>query len=262
MNPFIDTHCHLDSILDRMKLSSFAELRTRFFPPDFAGCVTISCDPESIDPALGFMENPGVYGAFGIHPHESKHYSPELAERIGTALRNPKCVAYGEIGLDYHYDFSPRETQREAFIRQIEVGIATEKPLIIHTREAEEDTLAMMKENIPSDWPMHVHCFTSSARLAEQLLSNFSRLMIGFTGIVTFKNGDGVRAAARLVPLERMLVETDGPYLAPDPHRGQPAHPGHIPLIVAKLAAIKERDVADVGAVLLANAKKLYGITA
>jgi len=262
MNPFIDTHCHLDSILAKLKLSAFSELRSRFFPPDFAGCITISCDPDSIEPALAFMEEPDVYGAFGIHPHDSKNYDAALAARITAALRHPKCVAYGEIGLDYHYDFSPREIQRDVFVRQIEFGISVKKPLIIHTREAEEDTFAVLKDNVPSDWPMHVHCFTSSPRLAEKLLAQFSRLMIGFTGIVTFKNGDEVRAAARLVPLDRMLVETDGPYLAPDPFRGQPAHPGHIPLIVNKLASIKERDPAEVGAALLANSRRLYGIQA
>ena len=183
-----------------------------------------------------------------------------MEKNIASALLHPKCVAYGEIGLDYHYDLSDRVVQRDVLIRQIEIGIAAKKPLIIHTREAEEDTLSVLRDCVPDDWPMHVHCFTSSGGMAESLLASFSNLYIGFTGIVTFKNSNDVRAVAKLVPLERMLVETDGPYLAPEPYRGQPAHPGHIPRIIEKLAEIKEKPLDEVAAVLLKNSKTLYGI--
>ena len=257
---FIDTHCHLDQILERMGLESFEDLRAQFLGPDFVACLTISCDPESIEPALALMENEGVYGAFGIHPHDAKHYTPALEGKIAAALAHPKCKAYGEIGLDYHYDFSERALQREIFVRQLRLGIASGKPLIIHTREAEDDTLEIMRDHVPRDWPIHVHCFTSSRNLAQALLAHFPNLYVGFTGIVTFKNSDDLRDTARIVPLERMLVETDGPYLAPVPHRGKPAHPGHIPLIIAKLAEIKDLPVEEVSRALLANAKRVYGI--
>lgn len=257
---YIDTHCHLDQILERMNLESFGALRAAHFDAGFEACITISCDPESIGPALALAENDGVYAAFGIHPHDSKHYTPELEARLGEALKHPKCVAYGEIGLDYHYDLSEREVQSRVFARQIEVAVAAGKPLIIHTREAEEDTLALMKERVPRDWPIHVHCFTSSWSLAEGLLAHFPNLHLGFTGIVTFKNSEDLRETARRTPLERMLVETDGPYLAPVPHRGKPAHCGHVPLVLEKLAEIKERPLEEVAETLRANAKRLYGI--
>lgn len=257
---FIDTHCHLDSILKKLGLDTFAELRARCFPPEFEACLTVSCDPHSIEPVLALLKNDDVYGAFGIHPHDARAYAPEVEARIGKALEHPRCVAYGEIGLDYHYDFSPREVQRECFAHQIRIGVAAGKPLVIHTREAEDDTLALLRDHVPRDWPMHVHCFTSSRALAESLLADFSNLCIGFTGIVTFKNSGDLRETARLVPLDRMLVETDGPYLAPEPFRGQPAHSGHIPLILEKLAGIKEAPVEEVAAVTTANAKRLYGI--
>ncbi len=260
LTPFIDTHCHLHEVLERLKVGSYAELRRRFFPPEFAACVTISCDPQAIDPTLALLEEDGVYGAFGIHPHDARNYTPEVEARIASAIRHPKCAAYGEIGLDYHYDSSPRETQIEIFGRQIEIGVAARKPLIIHTREAEADTLAVLRESAPPDWPMHVHCFTSSLELAGNLLTHFTNLYIGFTGIVTFKNSDAVRDVARSVPLERMLVETDAPYLSPDPYRGQPAHPGHIPRILEKLAEIKQRPVEEVSSTLLENARRIYGI--
>jgi len=257
---YIDTHCHIDDVLQRLKIDSYNELRQRFFPPEFVACISISCDPEAISPTLALMEEESVYGAFGIHPHEAKNYTSEIESRIAAALCHPKCVAYGEIGLDYHYDSSPREIQLEVFKRQIAIGIAAKKPLIIHTREAEDDTLAVLREHSPSDWPMHVHCFTSSRELAGNLLKHFSNLYIGFTGIVTFKNSDDVRSVADQVPLERMLVETDAPYLAPVPYRGQTAHPGQIPRILEKLAEIKRRPIVDVAPILLENACRLYGI--
>jgi TatD DNase family protein len=257
---YIDTHCHLDQILEKVGVDSFDALRAAHFDAGFEACVTISCDPDSVEPALALLDNDGVYAAFGIHPHDSKHYTPELEARIGAALKHPKCVAYGEIGLDYHYDMSERAVQAEVFRRQIAVAVAAEKPLIIHTREAEEDTLALMKAHVPREWPVHVHCFTSSQDLAEALLEHFPNLCLGFTGIVTFKNSEALRETARRTPLERMLVETDGPYLAPVPHRGKPAHCGHVPLILEKLAEIKERPLEEVAEVLRANAKRLYGI--
>ncbi len=259
---FLDTHCHLDDILARLGVVSFTELRHRFFPPEFAGCVTISCDPDSVEPTLTLLAEDRVFGAFGIHPHEAERYTPEIAARIEAALRHPRCVAYGEIGLDYHYDHAPRALQQQVFIRQIEAGVAAGKPLIIHTREAEADTLAILRAHAPADWPMHVHCFTSSQDLAADLLADFSRLCIGFTGIVTFKNAEAVRDVVRNVPVERMLVETDGPYLAPNPYRGQVAHPGHIPLIIAKLAEIKGESTASLAEILCENARQLYKLPA
>ena len=113
--PFIDTHCHLDSILAKLGTAAYADFKARYLPPEYAGCITISCDPDSIEAALALMEVPEVYGAFGIHPHDAKAYGPELEARLEAALARRKAVAWGEIGLDYHYDFSPREVQRDAF---------------------------------------------------------------------------------------------------------------------------------------------------
>ena len=257
---FIDTHCHLDSILAKLGTADYADFKARFLPPEYAGCITISCDPASIGPALGLMEIPDVHGAFGIHPHDAKAYDDALEARLRAALAHPKAVAWGEIGLDYHYDFSPRETQREVFARQIGQGTALGKPLIIHTREAESDTLEILEREAPRDWRIHVHCFTSSPAMAERLLSSFPNLCLGFTGIVTFKNAQELQAVAKATPLDRLLLETDGPYLAPIPHRGQPAHPGHIPLIAAKIAELKGIGTEAVYAAARENTKRVYGI--
>lgn len=257
---FIDTHCHLDSVMAKLGMADYGSFKAHYLPPEFEACITISCDPDSIDATLGLLDIPEVFGAFGIHPHDAKAYDETLENRLRAALGHPKAVAWGEIGLDYHYDFSPREAQREAFARQIRQGVGLHKPLIIHTREAEADTLEILEREAPKDWRIHVHCFTSSPAMAERLLAHFPNLCLGFTGIVTFKNAQELQTVARTTPLDRLLLETDGPYLAPIPHRGQPAHPGHIPLIAAKLAELKGTTVDSIYAAARENTRKVYGI--
>ncbi len=264
---FIDTHCHLDSILKRLELPDFAAYKASYLcatQPDakasFGGCITISCDPDSLPATLALMAEEGVFGAFGIHPHDAKAYGPDLEAAIKTAMAHPKTLAWGEIGLDYHYNMSPPEVQREVFARQIRMGVEAGKPLIIHTREAEADTLAVLKREAPRDWKIHVHCFTSSPAMAEALLAGFPGLCLGFTGIVTFRNAQELQSVAKATPLDRMLLETDGPYLAPIPYRGKPAHPGHIPFIAAKIAELKGVPVEDVYRWARQNTRALYGI--
>ena len=257
---YIDTHCHLDQILDKLGLTDFATLRRDHLGAGFEACLTIACDPDAVAPTLALLEHDCVYGSFGIHPHDAARYDAAVETSIAAALAHPKCVAYGEIGLDYHYDLSPRDVQREVLVRQLRVGIAAGKPLVIHTREAEDDTLEVLRAEVPRDWPVHVHCFTSSQALAEALLADFSNLHLGFTGILTFKNAEDLRATARIVPRDRLLVETDGPYLAPVPHRGKPAHPGHIPLIIQELARVRGEDAHALAETLVDNARKLYGM--
>jgi TatD DNase family protein len=257
---YIDTHCHLDSILRQLGCRDFEDFHARYLPPEFAGCITISCDPASIEPTLALMGSQRVYGAFGIHPHDAKAYTTELELAIGAAMGNAKALAWGEIGLDYHYDSSPRETQREVFARQARMGVAAGKPLIVHTREAEADTLAILRTEVPRDWRVHVHCFTSSQGMAEALLADFPNLCLGFTGIVTFKNAYDLQQVVRATPLSRLLLETDGPYLAPVPFRGKPAHPGHIPHIAAKIAELKGETLEAVYGAARENTKRTYGI--
>jgi TatD DNase family protein len=257
---FIDTHCHLDSILERLGLPDFPSFKAAHLPGDFEACITISCDPQSIDAVLALQTQDGVYGAFGIHPHDARHYGPELEARLVEAVLAPKSVAWGEIGLDYHYDLSPRDVQQEVFARQIRKGVGLGKPLIVHTREAEQDTLDILIKEAPKDWRIHVHCFTSSPDMAGKLLAAFPRLKLGFTGIVTFKNAAELQEVVKATPLNRLLLETDGPYLAPIPHRGKPAHPGHIPLIAQKVAELKRVDVEAVYRAARESTREIYGI--
>ena len=144
---FIDTHCHLDSILERLEVPDFPSFKSRYLSgylspspdaagssPRFGGCITISCDPDSVGPALALMEQDGVYGAFGIHPHDAKAYGPELEARLQAAQGHPKALAWGEIGLDYFYDHSPRELQQQVFLKQMELARAAKLPIVIHCR--------------------------------------------------------------------------------------------------------------------------------
>eukprot|EP01089_Gocevia_fonbrunei_P020449 TRINITY_DN7633_c0_g1_i2.p1 TRINITY_DN7633_c0_g1~~TRINITY_DN7633_c0_g1_i2.p1 ORF type:complete len:194 (+),score=29.73 TRINITY_DN7633_c0_g1_i2:41-583(+) len=176
-------------------------------------------------------------------------------------MSNAKVVAWGEIGLDYHYDLSDRETQKKVFSQQISKAIELKKPLVIHTREAEEDTYTIMKELVPKDWNIHIHCFTSSKPFAEKLLSEWDNLFIGFTGVITFGTAQNVRDVCKIVPLDRFLLETDGPYMAPTPFRGKTCHSGHIPYIAKKIAEVKEIPIEKVFEEALKNTKRMYGIT-
>lgn len=257
---YIDTHCHLDSILEKLQVPDFATFRARHVPAGFGGCITVSCDPASIRPTLALLREDGVHAAFGIHPHDAKAYSDGLEDELRAAMAEARTVAWGEIGLDYHYNLSPPEVQREVFARQIRAGVACGKPLVIHTREAEADTLDVLSREAPRDWRLHVHCFTSSADMAGRLLEGFPNLKLGFTGIVTFKNAGGLQEVVRATPLRRILLETDGPYLAPVPHRGKPAHPGHIPLIAQKVAELKGVPVEEVYAAAREATREVYGI--
>ena len=150
--------------------------------------------------------------------------------------------------------------QRRAFVDQMALATELGAPLVVHTRDAEEDTLELMRANLPRDAKVHVHCFTSSLELADALLAAFPNLCLGFTGACTFKNAEEIRAVVRATPLERILLETDGPYMAPEPHRGTVAHPGMVPHVAAKIAEVKGVDVAEVFEATREATRRTYGI--
>eukprot|EP00930_Biecheleria_cincta_P025871 TRINITY_DN18348_c0_g1_i1.p1 TRINITY_DN18348_c0_g1~~TRINITY_DN18348_c0_g1_i1.p1 ORF type:complete len:185 (+),score=37.23 TRINITY_DN18348_c0_g1_i1:534-1088(+) len=179
-----------------------------------------------------------------------------------------KVVAWGECGLDYFdkntrqqkKDVEFRALQRKVFARQLDLAASLEMPLVVHTRFAEEDTLELMERHVPESQLVHVHCFTSSLGLARALLHRFPRLYLGFTGVVTFKNAPDVQEVVREVPLERMLLETDGPYMAPEPHRGRVAHPGHVAHVAKQVALLKDRPLEEVLKQCRENTRRIYGI--
>lgn len=250
----IETHCHLDYLKERplaetLKLSKLAGVEK---------IITIAVSPENLDQVLEIAaKNRDIFCTQGIHPHDASKYNNEVESKIIANLSQQKVVAVGEIGLDYHYDNSPRQLQLEAFSRQLEIAINYQKPVVIHTREAEEDTASVLNSLAPRLARKGViHSFTSTPELAQAVLA--LGFHIGFNGIITFKNAQNVRDIVELTPLDRILIETDSPFLAPIPHRGKENAPFHLPFIAAKIAQIKNVSVDEVVRVTSENAKNLF----
>lgn len=295
---FIDSHCHLDAYeeysgekLDELfaRLQAATEAArvtqdnvTAFPIPNLNGPKTwsssktnvddpnvrmpeafihVACDPKDLDRGVELIEKYSfVYGAFGIHPEYVSVTTPEDEARVAELLKHPRCVACGEIGLDYHYGAEKKAEQRKLFERQLQIGIASGKPLVFHLREADEDALGILRNANLKNRNIHVHCFTGSPDFVEELLSLDANVFIGFTGIVTFKSAQNVRDAAMLVPYNQILLETDSPYMAPVPHRGKTCHSGFIPYTAQMLADIKKIPIDELYRQCRENTRNCYGI--
>ncbi len=193
----------------------------------------------------------GVWATAGVHPHDAT----DTVDGLEALLDERDVVAVGECGLDYHYNHSPRDVQLEVFAQQIALAHTHDLALVIHTREAWDDTFAVLAEcGVPRRTVFH--CFTGGVDEATRALALDAYL--SFSGIVTFPNANDVRAAAAMCPMERLLVETDAPYLTPVPHRGRPNRPAFVPLVGAAVAAAKSAPIADIAAVTWANAEAVF----
>lgn len=258
---FIDSHAHLDVPnydADRAEVIARAQAAGVELMLEIAGS---DIGKGSLPNGLRLAEeHPFIYAAVGLHPHEASLYDESLEAQLMTAAQHPKVIGWGEIGLDYHYDHSPREVQRHVFARQLELARQVQLPAIIHTREAEDDTLAILREHWAQSGGAEIggiiHCFTSTQALADAALAmGFS---ISFSGVVTFKAAEELRAVARNVPLDRLLIETDCPFLAPVPHRGKRNEPAFVVETARKLAELKGVSVAEIAQVTTANFKRLF----
>jgi TatD DNase family protein len=254
---WIDSHCHLGD-------AGFAEdLPVVLERLRAAGGEGVVCIGESLDSAARAKRiaeaNPGfVWWTIGVHPHDAAGFDPQRdAEAIALGLQDG-AVAVGECGLDYHYDHSPRALQRRAFASQLAIAAQHHKPVVVHTREAEDDTIAMVREAGQAGIRGVLHCFGGSPALAEAGLD--AGWYLSYAGVVTFKKwvGDEIVRAA---PADRLLVESDSPYLAPVPNRGKRNEPAWCAYTVAKLAALREADPQALGAQLGANARRLFSLT-
>ena len=218
----IDSHCHLEY---KGLVEDQQGVLARARAAGVGGFLSISTRQREWDQVIGTAEREaGVWASVGIHPHEADAHSDMGEAALLEAAAHPKVIAIGETGLDYYYDHSDRETQKELFRRHISVARETGLPLIVHTREAEEDTYAIMAEEMEKGaYPALIHCFTASADFGRKVLD--LGLTISLSGIVTFKNAMDLQAIAAELPEDRILVETDAPFLAPVPHRGQVCEP-------------------------------------
>lgn len=249
---FIDTHCHLDYLKCNLD-----ELFVLCEKNNVKKMISISVDPENVKKVVEHCSNfSNVYGTLGLHPHDSKLWSKELLDFFELHKNHPKIVAIGEIGLDYHYMHSSRDEQIKAFEFQLELAINWNLPVIIHTREAEDDTISILKNYLPKISSLVFHSYSSSLGLAEFAISN--NCYMGFNGMVTFKKADNVREALLMTPLNQLVIETDAPFLAPAPYRGQENNSSYIPTIAQKIAEIKNVAPDVLENALLENTKKLF----
>ncbi len=249
---WFDNHCHLTTN-KRPAAEVIAEARA----DGVTKLLTVGCTVEDSREAIEIaMEFDGVYATAGVHPHDAKEGTDGLVELLTNPDTRNKVLAVGECGLDYHYDHSPRDVQRTVFVEQIDLAHRLDLALVIHTREAWDDTFAILDEvGIP---PRTVfHCFTGGPDEAAKALERGAYL--SFSGIVTFPSATELQAAAVMTPLDRILVETDSPFLTPVPHRGQPNRPALVPLIGEKLAFLKDSSIADIARMTWENGESLYG---
>ncbi|MCQ8212477.1 TatD family hydrolase [Cetobacterium somerae] len=248
----VDTHCHLDNEkFDEDRLEVIERIKENL---EF--CVNIGYDLASSKKSLELAkEYDFIYAVIGVHPIDIAEYSEEVEKELELLGKNPKVVAIGEIGLDYHWMTEPKEVQQERFKKQLELAERLNKPVVIHTRDAMEDTVNILKEypNITGV----IHCYPGSLETAKQLVDRF---YLGIGGTLTFKNSKKAVEVVKDIPLDRIVIETDCPYLTPEPFRGKRNEPIYVEYVAKKIAEIKEISVEDVTKITTENAKKLYRI--
>jgi TatD DNase family protein len=254
----IDTHTHLD---DARYNDDREAVIARAREAGLEAFITIGCDLATSRSAVALADHyPFVYASVGVHPHEVKHIGEDWYDEFRGLAKSEKIVAYGEIGLDYHYNHSSPKEQRERFREQIQLARELTLPVIIHTREAQEDTIAILQEEKASEIGGVFHCFSGDAWLAKEVLD--LGFCLSFSGILTFKNATALRAIAKNTPLDRLLIETDCPYLTPVPHRGERNEPAYVSQVAKQLAELHpELSLEDIQRVTTENAKRIFKIS-
>ena len=252
---FVDSHCHLNykglvedqqNVLDRARAAGVEAM------------LNISTRASEWDEVVGLAERePDVWASVGVHPHDADtHPDVETATLVEKAA-HPRVVGIGESGLDYYYDHSDRGRQRESFRNHVAAARETQLPLIVHTRDAEEDTYEILADEMGRGaYPALIHCFTASRDFADKVLA--LGLYISISGIVTFRNASDLQEAAKAVPLDRLLIETDSPFLAPVPHRGKPCEPAFVADTARFLAELRGEPLAALAEATTANFYRLF----
>ena len=250
-----DTHAHL---LDEQFDADREELLASLPDAGIAKVMEACCDEAGIDRVAELVARvPFLYGSAGVHPHSADEFRPETLGHIREALTRERMIAIGEIGLDYHYDFSPRDVQRDCFDAQLALAAELKKPVIIHDREAHGDTMDLLR---PYRGKLSgvMHCFSASYEIAKECID--LGLYIAFGGALTFKNAVRQWEIAGKLPLDRLLVETDCPYMTPAPFRGQRNDPSRIVLTLEKLAALRGMDPEPLAEILSENSFRAFGV--
>lgn len=261
MNQFVDSHAHIDG-------EEYDADRDEVFERAREAGVCSILNVGTGDPASGSLERAvevaekyeNVYAAVGVHPHDARLFDESAARRIHNLIeRSPRVIAWGEIGLDYHYDNSPRDAQRDVFRRQLQMAREANLPVIVHSREAEDDTVNILRDELKGSARSGVmHCFGGSHVMMERVVE--LGFMISFAGVITFKKAEDLREVARHVPLERLLIETDCPYLTPVPFRGKRNEPARVVEVAKCLAEIRGLTIEEMGQLTTANFTRFFGL--
>ena len=252
---FIDSHCHLDN---EQFDSDRDEVIQRALDAGVEHMVAIGSGdgPPDLEAGIRLADRYAeFYCTVGVHPHDAAKANQETFQRLAELLQHPKAVALGEIGLDYHYDHSPREVQRDVFIEQMRIASDARKPIVIHTREAWDDTLSLLREHWPAEIGGIMHCFSGSAAEAQASLD--LGFYLSFGGIVTFPKSLDIQESARLAPTDRILIETDAPFLAPVPKRGKRNEPAFVVETARKLAELRGESLESIAATTTTNCRRL-----
>jgi TatD DNase family protein len=254
----IDSHCHLDidaydgdreAVIARAARAGVGAMVT------IGASGTLNANWRAVELA---RTHAAIFATVGVHPHEASQVTDPVIEQLVGLAADPRVVGIGETGLDYHYDHSPREQQRAAFRRFIDVARRLRRPLVVHLRAADADALTILREEHAGEVGGVIHCFSSDSAAARAFLD--LGFYLSFSGIVTFKTADDVRAAAAITPAERLLIETDAPFLAPVPYRGRRNEPALIVETARVLATVRGEPVEDVAERTRANTERLFGL--
>ncbi len=257
---FVDSHAHIDG-------HEFDADREGVIQRAQAAGVSLILNVGTGDPHSGAFERAvelgkaqeSIYTAIGTHPHDARLYDDAAEEKIKNLINNKHVIAWGEIGLDFHYDNSPRDVQVEVFKRQLRAARECDLPVVIHTREAEAETIEILQTEYDGAQRRGVfHCFSGSMELAQRAVE--IGFMISFSGIVTFMKADELRAVAKQVPLDRLLIETDCPYLTPIPYRGKRNEPAYVVEVARCLATLHDIDIEEMGRITSENFNRFFGL--
>ena len=253
----IDSHVHLDDpAFDEDRESLIKSLAENGIELVINNSSDLASSERSVELA---NKNENIYAAIGVHPHEADSYNEEVEKRLIELSKNEKVRAIGEIGLDYYYDNSPRDVQKEVFKKQIELAARLGKNIVIHSRDAAKDTFDILKEaHEKYDFTALIHCFSQSVEMMEEYMKMGDYIALG--GAVTFKNAKTPKEVAKVVPLDRLLLETDCPYMTPVPYRGKRNEPKFVKFTCQYIADLRQTDPAEIEKVTAENTKRFFGI--
>lgn len=249
----VDTHCHLgDAAFDEDRAAVMARARAA----DVGHVVIVADSIPATTRAHGLAATFGCSATAGVHPHEARVWSAEVRDALEDAVADPLVVAVGETGLDYHHDFSPRDLQRQAFEAQLIIAADCHKPVVVHAREADQDVAAALRTAGPGGPPVVLHSFSAGPLVLEAGLAIGA--YFSFSGMITFRTWRQVDAVAAC-PADRLLIETDAPYLAPVPHRGKRNEPAYVRQVAERLAQLRGLDPAAIAQLTTTNAARCFG---